>query len=105
MDNYSPSEMMVARAARELRNGEVVFVGIGLPNVACNLARRLQAPGLVLIYESGAVGCVPDRLTHTRRHLAVASDFIAYHVVSRPLKSLTFLGRLFPPDDVEVGVG
>jgi len=50
-------------------------------------------------------GCVPDGLTHTRRHLAVASDFIAYHVVSRPLKSLTFLGRLFPPDDVEVGVG
>jgi hypothetical protein len=50
-------------------------------------------------------GFVPEGLTHTRRHLALASDFIAYHVVSRPLKSLTFLGSLFPPDDVEVGVG
>jgi glutaconate CoA-transferase subunit B len=59
---YTPSELMVCRAARELRDGEVVFVGIGLPNLACNLARRLHAPSLVLIYESGAVGAVPERL-------------------------------------------
>jgi len=53
---------MAVRAARELRDGEVVFVGIGLPNLACNLARATHAPNLVLIYESGAVGAVPDRL-------------------------------------------
>jgi glutaconate CoA-transferase subunit B len=54
--------MMTAVAARELRDGEVVFVGIGLPNLACNLARATHAPRLVLIYESGAVGAVPERL-------------------------------------------
>jgi glutaconate CoA-transferase subunit B len=54
--------MMVAAAARELRDGEVVFVGIGLPNLACNLARLTHAPNLVMIYESGAVGARPDRL-------------------------------------------
>jgi glutaconate CoA-transferase subunit B len=59
---YTPSEMMAVVAARELRDGEVVFVGIGLPNLACNLARETHAPGLVLIYESGAVGAVPERL-------------------------------------------
>jgi len=59
---YTPSEMMTAVAARELRDGEVVFVGIGLPNLACNLARATHAPRLVLIYESGAVGAVPERL-------------------------------------------
>ena len=59
---YTPSEMMAAVAARELQDGEVTFVGIGLPNLACNLARALQAPDLVLIYESGAVGAVPERL-------------------------------------------
>jgi len=53
---------MAVVAARELRDGEVVFVGIGLPNLACNLARRTHAPNLVLIYESGAVGAVPARL-------------------------------------------
>jgi glutaconate CoA-transferase subunit B len=59
---YSPAEMMTAVAARELRDGEVVFVGIGLPNLACNLARATHAPRLVLIYESGAVGAEPARL-------------------------------------------
>lgn len=53
---------MAAVAARELVDGEVVFVGIGLPNLACNLARRTHAPNLVLIYESGAVGATPSRL-------------------------------------------
>ncbi len=53
---------MATVAARELADGEVVFVGIGLPNLACNLARATHAPHLVLIYESGAVGAVPERL-------------------------------------------
>jgi len=60
--HFSPQELMVCQAARQLRDGEVVFVGIGLPNLACNLARRLHAPKLVLIYESGAVGADPKRL-------------------------------------------
>ncbi len=59
---YAPGEIMACVAARELRDGEVVFVGIGLPNVACNLARATHAPGLVLIYESGAIGAQPARL-------------------------------------------
>jgi glutaconate CoA-transferase subunit B len=62
VSEFSTAELMIARAARELRDGEVVFVGIGLPNLACNLARRTHAPNLVLIYESGAVGAVPERL-------------------------------------------
>ncbi|HET8624860.1 MAG TPA: CoA-transferase [Gemmatimonadales bacterium] len=62
MSSYTPAEMMAATAAAELRDGEVVFVGIGLPNLACNLARAIHAPNLVLIYESGAVGAVPERL-------------------------------------------
>lgn len=59
---YNANELMVCQAARQLRDGEVVFVGIGLPNMACNLARRMHAPNLVLLYESGAVGATPERL-------------------------------------------
>src|SRR2546426_12395089 len=54
--------MMASVAARELVDGEVVFVGIGLPNLACNLARATHAPHLVLTYESAAVGAQPTRL-------------------------------------------
>lgn len=59
---YSTYEIMVCAAARMLRDGEVVFVGIGIPNVAVNLARRTRCPNLVLIYESGAIGAQPERL-------------------------------------------
>ena len=62
MADYTTSELMVSRAARELNNGDVVFVGIGVPSLAVNLAYRMHAPGLCMIYESGAVGCVPSRL-------------------------------------------
>ena len=60
--DYSPSELMTVNAARLLRDGDVVFVGVGLPNLACNLARRLHAPNLVMIYEAGVVGAQPARL-------------------------------------------
>lgn len=59
---YTPAELMACVAARELRDEEIVFVGIGLPNLACNLARATHAPNLVLVYESGVIGAQPVRL-------------------------------------------
>src|SRR6516162_1258007 len=59
---YSDSEMMVAVAARVLKGARTVFVGVGLPNIACNLARYTVAPDLELIYESGVYGARPARL-------------------------------------------
>jgi glutaconate CoA-transferase subunit B len=73
-DGYTTSELMVASAARMLADGEVVFVGIGLPNLACNLARRLHAPRLVLVYESGAVGAAPERLPISIGDPALVTD-------------------------------
>ena len=60
--DYTPDEIMTVTAARQLSNGAVCFVGIGLPSAACNLARMTHAPDLVLIYESGAVGTRPTVL-------------------------------------------
>jgi glutaconate CoA-transferase subunit B len=54
--------MMIAIAARVLKGARTVFVGVGLPNVACNLARYTVAPDLELIYESGVYGARPERL-------------------------------------------
>src|SRR5512140_2722342 len=59
---YSPSELMIVNAARLLNNGDVVFVGVGQPNLACNLAKRTHAPDLVMIYEAGVIGAEPARL-------------------------------------------
>ena len=60
--DYTLNELMCVLAAREIGDGDVVFVGIGLPNLACNLARATHAPNMTLIYESGAVGAVPERV-------------------------------------------
>jgi glutaconate CoA-transferase subunit B len=59
---YTADEMMSVASARALRDGAVCFVGIGLPSTAANLARRLHAPNLCLIYESGTVDTRPDEL-------------------------------------------
>jgi glutaconate CoA-transferase subunit B len=65
-------ETMVVNAARELRNGQVCLVGVGPPNAATNLARRLHAPDCVLVYESGAIGAKPVRLP-----LSIGDDDLA----------------------------
>ncbi len=60
--DYTAEEMMTVAAARQLANGTVCFVGIGLPSAAANLARLTHAPDVVLIYESGTIGTRPDVL-------------------------------------------
>jgi glutaconate CoA-transferase subunit B len=60
--SYSSSELLTINAARLLRDGDVVFVGVGLPNLACNLALCTHAPNLQMIYEAGVIGAIPARL-------------------------------------------
>ena len=62
MSDWTADEMMTVAASRALDDGRVVFVGIGLPSTAANLARRTHAPNLVLVYESGAIGARPPHL-------------------------------------------
>jgi glutaconate CoA-transferase subunit B len=52
---YTAGELMVACAAREIRDGEAVFVGMRLPLLAFALAKRTHAPGAVGLFESGIV--------------------------------------------------
>jgi len=61
-NTYSKSEMMIVAAARELAGQHVCFVGVGLPNIAVNLAKRTIAPDLELVYEAGVFGARPARL-------------------------------------------
>ena len=60
--SYTADEMMAIESSRRLDDGSVCFVGIGLPSVAANLARRTHAPGCVLVYESGTIGAKPQEL-------------------------------------------
>ena len=61
-DDYSSKEMMICSSARLLAGEHLCFVGVGMPNIACNLARLTVAPELELVYESGVYGADPSRL-------------------------------------------
>jgi glutaconate CoA-transferase subunit B len=57
--SYSLGELMVAAAAREIRDGEVVFVGMRLPLIAFVVAKRTHAPNCVGLFENGVVRTKP----------------------------------------------
>lgn len=59
---HTPTEMMIVASARQLAGERVCFVGVGPPNIACNLAKRTVAPDLQLVYEAGVFGAAPARL-------------------------------------------
>src|SRR3990172_6742394 len=95
-----PPDRMTVKPARLLRDRDAVFVGVGLPNLACNLARRTHAPNLVMIYESGVIGAHPARRppsigdpTLVSGSLAVCSmyDIFAYYL-QRGHVSVGFMG-------------
>ena len=94
MIDYTAAELMIACAARALVGKRVVFVGVGLPNIACNLARRTVAPELQLVYESGVFGARPARLPLSIGDPALVSGATA--AVSMPEMFMHYLqgGRI-----------
>ncbi|MBO0911714.1 MAG: CoA-transferase [Acidobacteria bacterium] len=56
---YTLSELMVASAAREIRDGELVFVGMRLPLVAFVVAKKTHAPGAIGLFENGLIRSTP----------------------------------------------
>jgi len=91
---------MIVASARQLAGERVCFVGIGPPNIACNLAKKTVAPGLELVYEAGVYGAAPQRLplsigdpTLVTGAVSVSNMFelFAYYL-QRGLVDVAFLG-------------
>ena len=100
---FAPQIDACVRCGSSLRSDEMARFDFGAGGVRCSAcavdsagprvgpAARRQLAALL-------EGTVPEDMTHPRRHLTLVSDFIAYHVVAKPLKSLGFLGGVMPPD-------
>jgi acyl CoA:acetate/3-ketoacid CoA transferase beta subunit len=56
---YTPFELMAVAGARELKDGEIVAVGLGLPVVATFLAKRTHAPNITILFELGVIDPEP----------------------------------------------
>jgi glutaconate CoA-transferase subunit B len=59
---YTPTELLACVASRLLEDGKSIFVGTGLPLIAAMLAQRTHAPGLMLVFEAGALAPLVPRL-------------------------------------------
>ncbi|NWJ47856.1 MAG: ketoacid-CoA transferase [Chloroflexi bacterium] len=59
--SYTLTELMAVTAARQIKNGEVVFAGTGLPMLGAMLAQRTHAPDCCIIFEAGTMA---SRLAH-----------------------------------------
>jgi glutaconate CoA-transferase subunit B len=57
---YTLNELMVAAAAREIKDGEVVFVGMRLPLIAFVVAKKTHAPNATGLFENGVVRSTPS---------------------------------------------
>ncbi len=98
--NYSLLEMMIVEGARHLADGEVVFVGTGLPVASSMLAQQTHAPDLVVIAETGPVApsvlpgvmAVSDpRIWHKAVRIGSLLDVLGC-VLQRGLCDVGFLG-------------
>src|SRR5579864_2047469 len=57
--SFSRGELIVAAAAREIHDGEIVFVGMRLPMIAFALAKRTHAPRATGLFENGIIRDAP----------------------------------------------
>ena len=101
---FAPQLDPCVRCDEPLGEGEIGRFDFSAGGIRCaecaeDAAGPRLGPGARAQLEQLLGGTVPEGLAHPRRHLALVSDFIAYHVVSRPLKSLRFLGGVMPPDE------
>lgn len=97
--DYSMAEQMIVSAAREIRDGDLIYTGVGLPQVAVLLAQISHAPHLTVFLETGIVRTQPCTIgrgvdTPDAQHMADMLTDVCYVncVAQRGLYSLGFLG-------------
>ena len=99
--DYTASELLAVMSARLLRDGQVVFAGVGIPLLAATLAQRLHAPGLTILFEGGVIGAFiePGKLPPstneqrcTRRANMVLSSTDVLLLLQRGYIDIGFMG-------------
>lgn len=85
---YSTQELMAATVARQVRDDDVVFIGIGLPLIAGVVAVATHAPNAILVYEGGGVGARTRRVPWSIADNATTDNAIAAVPMWRVLTEL-----------------
>ena len=77
LSNYTLQEMMAIMAAREIKDGDIVFAGTGISMLAATAAKNINAPNSIIFFETGAIDSLLEELP-----LAVADPRVMYHSAS-----------------------
>lgn len=97
MDEFNTLELMAVCGSRQIKNGEVVFVGTGLPMVSALLAKRTHAPRAKIVFESGFIDSNAKDLA-----LSIADSRLGWRA-SGAIGLLETLGLMVQGGHVDVG--
>jgi glutaconate CoA-transferase subunit B len=100
-DGYTASELLAVMSSRLMREGTVVFAGVGIPLLSATLAQSVHCPGLTILFEGGVIGPMiePGRLPPstneqrcTRRANMVLSSTDVLLLLQRGYVDIGFMG-------------
>ncbi len=94
--NYTLAEQMIVVASRLLKDGDVVYTGVGLPTMAALLARHTHAPHLTIIFETGIIRTEPCPLPQ-------GVDTLASQMFAEKLSDAFYINTLAERGFVNVG--
>ncbi len=82
-EKYTTRELMAVCCAHEIKNGEVVFMGIGLPMMGGQVASKTHAKDAILVYEGGGVGAISRRVPWSIGDNPTAENALMVHEMWR----------------------
>jgi glutaconate CoA-transferase, subunit B len=101
MEAYTLREMMTIAAAREIKNGEIVFAGTGISMLAAMAAKNINAPESVMFFETGAIDSklveIPLAVADSRVMYLAATNgglFDAFNTMQNPITGKHVVGIL-----------
>lgn len=96
-DEFSTLELMAVCGSRQIKNGEVVFIGTGLPLIAAMLAKKTHAPRAKIVYEAGFIDSNAKDIA-----LSIADSRLGYQAAAA-IGLIETLGLMLQGGHVDVG--
>jgi glutaconate CoA-transferase subunit B len=96
-EEFNTLELMAVCGSRQIKNGEVVFIGTGLPLIAAMLAKKTHAPGARIVYEAGFIDSNAKDIA-----LSIADSRLGYRA-SGAIGLIETLGLMLQGGHVDLG--
>jgi glutaconate CoA-transferase subunit B len=96
-EEFNTLELMAVCGSKQIKNGEVVFIGTGLPLIAAMLAKKTHAPGAKIVYEAGFIDSNAKEIA-----LSIADSRLGYRA-SGAIGLIETLGLMLQGGHVDLG--